>query len=53
MYTSLASMVQTIATYLLSASQALPVSQLSVVVWLMFAASRSMAARNSFNSAER
>jgi len=53
MYPAIASAIQTIGTLLLSASQTLPVSQLSVVAWVILAASRSITSRDSFNTTER
>jgi hypothetical protein len=53
MYPTLESTIQNVASLLLSVSQTVPVSQLSIVAWLMLGASKSIASRGSFNTSER
>jgi hypothetical protein len=53
MYPPLASFLQALAAWTQSASQAVPLSQLSLIAWMLLAASRSLVSSAPFNDTER
>jgi len=53
MFPGLASLLQEVGNLLLSVSQAIPLSQLSLAGWAMLAAAGAMGSRNSFNIPEQ
>ena len=53
MYQGLALSLDVLATWLQSASERVPVSQLSLMAWAMFVLSGSFAGRSPFNSTEQ
>ena len=53
MYSTLASALQALASWMQSASQAVPLSQLSLMAWALAAASGSLVSQLAFNDAER
>lgn len=53
MYSGLISSVDEVVSWLLSASQSVPISQLSLIAWLVFAFGGSSVSRSSFNTPER
>jgi hypothetical protein len=53
MYQGLASVLEDVATWLQSASQAVPISQLSIATWLVFVISGAFGSKNAFNFAEQ
>jgi hypothetical protein len=53
MFPGLASALQELGNVLLSVSQTLPVSQLSLIAWAMLAAGGVLGSRNSFNTPEQ
>ncbi len=53
MYESLASTLSDLASWLQSASQAFPISQLSLMSWLAFVVSGSLASKKAFNLTEQ
>ncbi len=53
MLTGLASSIQEVGVMLLSASQSVPLSQLSLVGGALLAVGRALASRRSFNTSER
>jgi len=53
MYQGLASFLIGLASWLQLASESLPISQLSIVAWIMFALSGSFTRNNPFKSPER
>jgi len=53
MYQALAAALNDLAWWLQSASQVVPVSQLSVVTWVMFVISGSFPYKKAFKAAEQ
>ena len=53
MHQGLTASLEEAATWLQAASQAVPVSQLSVVTWVVFLISGSFASKNAFNAPEQ
>ena len=53
MYQGLASFLIGLASWLQLASESLPISQLSIVAWIMFVLSGSFAGNNPFKFPER
>jgi len=53
MYQALVSALGDAASWLQSASQSVPISQLSFMIWVMFIVSGCFAAKNAFNVPEQ
>jgi len=53
MYQALASVLDDLAWWLQSASQVVPISQLSIVTWVMFVISGSLDFKKAFKSPEQ
>jgi hypothetical protein len=53
MYQGLASSLHGLASWLQSASENVPISQLSLMAWVMFVLSCSLAGNNPFNTPEQ
>jgi hypothetical protein len=53
MYQGLTSILEDVATWLLSASQSVPISQLSIATWAVFLISGAFSSKTAFNVAEQ